>query len=452
MDVVLLSRIQFGLNIAVHYLFPPLSIGLSLMIVIIEGLYVRTQNPKYREMAQFWIKLFALTFALGVASGIVQVFAFGNNWARYSRFVGNVFGSALAAEGIFAFFLEAGFLGIMLFGWQRVSRGVHYLSSILVSFGAHFSAIWIVIANSWMQTPAGYRIEGTGVQAKAIVTDFWAMIFNPSSLDRLVHVILGCWLAGAFMVISVSAFYLLRQRYRDFAVTSLRLGLIVATLAVALQGWSADSTARGVAVNQPEKLAAIEGVYQTVPRTPMTLIGYVDTEKEKVIGIKIPALLSLLSYHNLTQAVPGLKTFPKRDWPNTAVVFQTYHIMIYMWILMGIAVILGWIFFAKRALERQRWLLAYLMVSVLFPYIANEAGWFTAEMGRQPWIVYHVLRTSEGVSPSIHAHQVMGSIIMFICIWSLLIALFIFLMDRKIRGGPRKELNELYSDPYLEFK
>ena len=212
MDAVMLSRIQFSLTSMFHYIYPPLSIGLGLYLVIIEGIYLKTKNPLYLKMTKFWVKIFALTFALGVATGLVQLFGFGTNWSQYSRFVGDVFGSALGAEGVFAFFLEAGFLGVMLFGWKKVSEKVHYFATICVCLGAHFSAVWIVIANSWMQTPTGFKIVGEGLQARAIVTDFWAMIFNPSSMDRLVHVIFGCWLTGIFLVISISAYYLLEEK------------------------------------------------------------------------------------------------------------------------------------------------------------------------------------------------------------------------------------------------
>src|SRR5271156_3343642 len=213
MDVLTLSRIQFGATIAFHYIYPPLSIGLGVMLVLMEGAWLKTHNTIYHQMARFWTKVFALTFAIGVATGIVMEFEFGTNWATYSRFVGDVFGSALAAEGIFAFFLESGFLAVLLFGWDKVGRKMHFFATCMVALGAHFSAIWIVVANSWMQTPAGYHIVGEGLNARAEIVDFWAMALNPSSLVRLGHVILGCWLAGAFLVISVAAYYMLKKRH-----------------------------------------------------------------------------------------------------------------------------------------------------------------------------------------------------------------------------------------------
>src|SRR5471030_730766 len=242
MDVLTLSRIQFGATVAFHYIYPPLSIGLGLMLVIMEAAWLKTKNPIYHQMARFWTKVFALTFAIGVATGIVMEFEFGTNWATYSRFVGDVFGSALASEGIFAFFLESGFLALLLFGWDRVGPKMHFFSTLMVCLGAHFSAIWIIVANSWMQTPAGFHIVGEGLSARAEIVDFWAMVFNPSSVDRLLHSVIGAWLAGAFLVISVSAYYILKGRHLKFARSSLKIGLAVGFIACILQGISGDSS------------------------------------------------------------------------------------------------------------------------------------------------------------------------------------------------------------------
>ena len=449
MDVTVLSRIQFALTAGFHYLYPPLSIGLSLMVVIMEGIYMKTKDPHYKKLAIFWTRLFALSFALGVATGLVQLFAFGNNWASYSRFVGNVFGSALAAEGVFAFFLEAGFVGLMLFGWNKVKPGLHYFSTICVAVGAHFSATWIVAANSWMQTPAGFRVEGSGPEAKAVLTGFWEMIFNPSFLDRLTHVLIGCWLTGAFMVISVSAFYFLKKRHIAFARSSMKTGLIIASVMVLLQLVSADSSARIVAKYQPAKLAAMEGVFKTEPNTAMNLIGYVDSEEVK--ALQVPGLLSFLVNRNFETPVAGLDNFEKSDWPIVGATFQTYHLMIYMWGGMFLAALLGVILWKRKRFETSKWTLRFLVISVAFPFIANEAGWFTAEMGRQPWVVYNIMRTSEGISRSIVAGQVVGSLIMFSVIYIFLFSMFIFLLNRKIKAGPtdiQEEGDAIYRDPY----
>ncbi len=459
MDVVMLSRIQFALTSAFHYIYPPMSIGIGLMLVIFEGMYLKTKKPLYKDITKFWVKIFSLTFALGVATGLVQLFGFGTNWARYSRFVGDVFGSALGAEGIFAFFLEAGFLGVMLFGWDRVSAKMHYFSTICVCLGAHFSAVWIVVANSWMQTPAGFKIVGEGAQAKAVVTDFWAMVFNPSSVDRLTHVVLGCWLTGIFFVLSVSAYYFLKKQHLEFSKTTMKVGLWMAALVLVLQLISADSTARGVAFHQPSKLAAMEGVYQTKKATPITLVGWVDESSETVKGLQIPGLLSFLTYRNFETPVKGFDQIPPDERPPIGIVFQTYHLMMAMWGLMVLVTIIGLYLWKKKKLAKTKWALWALIISVIFPQIANMAGWMTAEIGRQPWIVYGLLRTYEGVSPTIVSSQVVMSIMMFIVIYTLLFILFIFLLDRKIKHGPVDEeeptLDDgatLYRDPLKPSK
>src|SRR5215469_633048 len=318
MDVLTLSRIQFGLTIGFHYIYPPLSIGLGVMLVIMEGCWLKTKNDVYHQMAKFWTNIFALTFALGVATGIVMEFEFGTNWATYSRFVGDIFGSALAAEGIFAFFLESGFLAVLLFGWDKVSRKVHFFATCMVCLGAHFSAVWIVAANSFMQTPRGYHIVDRGLRSRAEVTDFWAMVFSPSTGDRLFHTLCGAWQAGSFLVVSVSAYYLLKKRHEDFARRSLQIGLIVALVASLLQIISGDSSARGVAVNQPAKLAAFEGLYNTMSNAPLTLVGYVDNSnplQPRVVGLQVPGLLSFLAFHDTHATVTGLDAFPPQDRP-----------------------------------------------------------------------------------------------------------------------------------------
>ena len=243
------------------------------MLVLMEGAWLKTGNNLYHQMARFWTKVFALTFAIGVATGIVMEFEFGTNWATYSRFVGDVFGSALAAEGIFAFFLESGFLAVLLFGWDKVGRKLHFFSTCMVALGAHFSAVWIVVANSWMQTPAGYHIVGEGMHARAEITDFWQVVFNPSMLDRLFHTICGAWCAGAFLVVSVSAWYLLKGKHLEFARKSLKVGLTVALVASLLQAVTGHKSAQGVAKNQPAKLAAFEGLYETTSNAPLVLVG-----------------------------------------------------------------------------------------------------------------------------------------------------------------------------------
>jgi cytochrome d ubiquinol oxidase subunit I len=436
MDVLTLARIQFGATIAFHYLYPPLSIGLGVLLVCMEGLWLKTKNPVYHQMARFWTKVFALTFAIGVATGIVMEFEFGTNWATYSRFVGDVFGSALAAEGIFAFFLESGFLAVLLFGWDKVGRKLHFFSTCMVCLGAHFSAVWIVVANSWMQTPAGYHIvTHNGVQ-RAEITNFWQLVFNPSSMDRLFHTLCGAWQAGAFLVVSVSAWNLLKKRHLEFARASLRVGLTVALIASLLQLVSGDSSARGVAKNQPAKLAAFEGLYNTESNAPLTLVGYVDEPAQKVVGLQWPGLLSFLVGFDTKTTVTGLNDIPPADRPPVAASFLFFHGMVGVGFAMIAIAALGFLYFRNGTLHERRWLLWILVFSVLGPQIANQLGWFAAEVGRQPWIVWHEMRTPAGLSKVVQANVVLTSLILFTFIYFLLFAVFIYLLNDKIQHGP----------------
>ncbi len=449
MDVEILSRVQFALTSAFHYCFPPFSIGLSVVLVIIEAMYLKTKDIKYKNMALFWVRVFALFFSLGVATGIVLEFEFGTNWANYSRYVGDVFGSALGAEGIFAFFLESGFLAILLFGWNKVGPKTHFFSTCMVCLGAHFSAVWIIIANSWMQTPAGFHIVGEGAAARAEITDFWQLVFNPSSMERLSHTVLGAWLAGSFLVLSVSACYLLKKVHLDFAKSSFKIALIVATVATLLQGIAGDSTARGVARNQPEKLAAMEGIFETQAYAPATAFGWVNMKEQKVdFTYPIPGLLSFMVSHDPATVVRGLNSFPRDEWPNVPLVYQVYHSMILMYSLILLTIVLSLFFLKRGTLYSKRWFLKFLRLAVFFPFIANETGWMTAELGRQPWLVYHLLKTVDGLSPHVSSIEVLASLIMFSVVYLFLGVLFIVLLLSKITHGPGDPDHELYRDMY----
>ncbi|HXE43347.1 MAG TPA: cytochrome ubiquinol oxidase subunit I [Candidatus Baltobacteraceae bacterium] len=439
MDVLTLSRIQFGLTIGFHYIYPPLSIGLGIMLVIMEAAWLKTKNPVYHQMAKFWTNVFALTFALGVATGIVMEFEFGTNWATYSRFVGDVFGSALAAEGIFAFFLESGFLAVLLFGWDKVSRKVHFFSTCMVCLGAHFSAVWITVANSFMQTPAGFHIVGEGLHARAEITNFWQLVFSPSSMDRLFHTLCGAWQAGAFLVISVAAFYLLRNKHVDFARRSLQIGLAVGLIASLLQGFSGHLSGQEVAKYQPAKLAAFEGLYETQSNAPLTVVGYVDEQNQKVVGVQVPYLLSFLAHNDFHATVTGLDAFPPADRPPVGASFFYFHGMVAIGTLLILIAALGAFYLWRAVLYQKRWMLWVLVFSVLGPELANQLGWFAAEVGRQPWIVYGLLRTPEGLSKVVQANTVLASLILFTFIYFLLFAVFIYLLNHKIQHGPHDD-------------
>jgi cytochrome d ubiquinol oxidase subunit I len=437
MGVEILARIQFAFTIAFHYIYPPLSIGLGLMLVVFEGLYLKTGKKMYEQVTRFWIKIFALIFGIGVATGIIMEFEFGTNWATYSKYVGDIFGSALAAEGIFAFALESGFLGILIFGWNRVSPRVHFFSAVMVFLGSMFSAIWIVVANSWQQTPAGFHIVGDGMEARAEITDFWAMVFNPSSVQRLIHVWIAAFLAGIFLVLSVNAWYILKNKYLDIAKPSFKIALIAATVFSLLQLVAGHQSADVVYKHQPAKLAALEGHYDSMAPADMYLLGYVDNKNQKVTGIKIPGGLSFLTQGDFNKPVKGLNAFKPTDRPQQVnSIFQFYHIMIAVGMfLIALTVYASWLSYRKKLFDK-RWLMWIFVWSVLLPQIANQTGWFAAEMGRQPWVVYGLLRTSDALSKTVTANQIIFSLILFLVVYIMLFVLFLYLLNKKIVHGP----------------
>jgi cytochrome bd ubiquinol oxidase subunit I len=470
-DPLLLSRIQFAFTIMFHYLFPPLTIGLSLVLVYLDGMSLRTSDSLYASAARFWTRIFALNFAIGVATGIVMEFEFGTNWSTYSRFVGDVFGSALAAEGIFAFFLESGFLAVLVFGWSRVGPRMHFFSTCMVALGSIFSSIWIVVANSWQQTPAGHHIvpvlrdgapwivRGEPVM-RAEIVDFWAMVLNPSSIQRLVHVWIGCLIMGAFFVMSISAWYLLRDRHRAFAERSFRGALLLGTLASLAAPISGHFQARGVYQHQPAKLAAFEGHFHTGPGD-LSLFGIPDSEAAEVRDeIAIPGGLSFLLFGDRDTPVMGLDRFRPRDRPPVTIPFASYHLMIALGMGFVALTLTATFFLWRGSLFRQRWLLWIFVFAVLGAVAANQAGWVAAEVGRQPWIVYpplpvdsagnplldahgfvtyesqQGLRTADAVSPVVSAAQVRRSIALFGLIYALLLGVWIFVLNDKIQRGP----------------
>ncbi|MDG2414693.1 MAG: cytochrome ubiquinol oxidase subunit I [Flavobacteriaceae bacterium] len=437
METEILARIQFAFTIAFHYIYPPLSIGLGLLMVVFESMYIKTKKLEYHTLAKFWTKIFALTFGIGVVTGIVMEFEFGTNWAVYSRYVGDIFGSALAAEGIFAFALESGFLGILLFGWNRVKPWVHLVSTIGVFLGSMFSAVWIVVANSWQQTPAGYHIVGEGFEARAEITDFWGMVFNPSSVDRLTHVWLGAFLSGAFLVLSVHAYYLVKGKYVAISKTAFKIALVVATVFSLGQLFTGHKSAEGVAVNQPAKLAALEGHFDENGPADMYLFGWVDKENETVSGLKIPGGLSFLLEYDFDAPVKGLNAFKPEDRPGQVnAVFQFYHIMVAIGMALIALTLLASFYWWRGTLFEKKWLLWIFVFAAILPQIANQVGWFAAEMGRQPWVVYGLLRTSDAFSQAVTDNQIIFSLVLFLLVYTLLFTLFIYLLNKKIKHGP----------------
>ncbi len=438
LDAELLARIQFALTASFHYLYPPFTIGLAWLMVVMEAQWVRTGDAVYDRMARFWTKIFAATFAMGVTTGIVMEFEFGTNWAAYSRFVGDVFGAPLAAEALLSFFIESTFLGVVIFGWDRVSKGLHFFATIMVAVGATLSSLWIIVANSWQQTPAGYKIVGEGKNLHAEITSFWEMFFNPSSLSREAHVIGSALTTACFVVIAVSAWYLLKKRNQELAKHNLKIGITMGLIATVLTAGAGHHQGQLVAKHQPAKLAAFEGHFKTVEGgAPLYLIGYPDVAEQRVrFGLAIPGGLSMLAYNSFTQPVAALDQFPKEDWPPILISFFSFHAMIGLGTLMGGLLFLALIMWLRGRLFEQRWLLSLLILALPLPFITNEVGWISAEVGRQPWIVQGFLRTKDALSESVSAGQILGSTLMFISIYSILFALYMFIIIRKIKAGP----------------
>jgi cytochrome d ubiquinol oxidase subunit I len=365
-------------------------------------------------------------------------FEFGTNWSAYSRFVGDVFGSALAAEGIFAFFLEGGFLGLMLFGGTRLGPRMWLLSIFLVVVGAHFSALWIIMANSWMQTPAGYELAQTANGTLAFMTSFKEVVFTPSFLPRIWHTWVASWMVGATLVLSVSAYYVLKGRHLETAKAAFKVALpvfvIFSFLQVVLFG---AEHAVEVTNYQPVKLAAMEGLWNDESCAPMTIVGWVNTAEQTTTGISIPCMLSFLAYGDINATVQGLNSFPSDTWSPINLVFQVYHLMINLgglFIAIGLLATLFAVW--KQRIWHTRWLLWVLVLSVFLTELATLSGWWTAEFGRQPWIVWNLMRTADGVSPAIDGAQVFLSVLMFVGLYTLLFVLFIYLLNEKIQHGP----------------
>jgi cytochrome bd ubiquinol oxidase subunit I len=437
MDAELLARIQFAVTAGFHFLFPPMSIGLGVMLVIMEWRFLKTKNMMYERMTKFWTKVFALTFAVGVATGIVMEFEFGTNWATYSRYVGDIFGSPLAAEALFAFFLESTFLGILIFGWNKVGPKMHFFSTIMVAVGAMLSAFWIIVANSWMQTPTGYHLVSNNGVMRAEITDFWAMVFNPSTIDRYTHVLSASWLTGAFLVISIAAYYLLKRRHLEFAKSSMRIALGLAAFAALFQLYTGHSSAMGVTFYQPEKLASFEGHFETGP-ADLYLLGYTDEENQNVIGLKLPGFLSFMVSGDFDTEIKGLNEFPVEDRPPLQLTFQTYHLMVAIGMLFIALTLFGLFLLWRKKLFETKWFLKILLPVFILPHLANLFGWISAEVGRQPWAVYKILRTSDAISKVVTAEQICFSLILFTAIYLILAILFVFLLIRKIKQGPEE--------------
>ncbi len=429
-------RLHFAFTVTFHYLFPQLTMGLALLLVVLKTIALRNKDERYNDAARFWGKIFAINFAVGVVTGIPMEFQFGTNWSEFSRASGNVIGQSLAMEGVFSFFLESSFLGLFLFGEKRLGAVGHWLSAVLVFLGSWLSGFFIIVTDAFMQHPVGHEVLPGGVIA---LKSFWEFLLNPWALWQYWHNMNGALLTGCFVMAGVGAFYLITRQHEEQARLFVRVGVIVGAIASIIQVFpTGDGQGKMLAKHQPATLAAMEGLFRSEEGAPIAIIGQPDVENRRLDNpILIPRVLSFLTYQRWEARVQGLEEFPKEDWPdNIEILYYAYHIMVglgtfFIAILCGAAFLL-W----RHMLYGARWMLWILMLSVPFPYIANTAGWVTAEVGRQPWLIYGLMRTHEGYSTNVSAGNALFTLIGFMGMYTVLGILFLFLVRRELEHGP----------------
>jgi cytochrome d ubiquinol oxidase subunit I len=432
MDTLMLSRLQFAFATFIHFIFVPLTLGLSVIVAIMETKYVRTGDETYKKMAKFWGRLFLINFALGVVTGITLEFQFGTNWSRYSTYVGDIFGSLLAIEATAAFFLESTFIGVWVFGWEKLSKKLHLTAIWLVAFASNLSAVWIILANGFMQRPVGYVIRN----GRAELSSFIDVITNGYAWNQFVHTVTGAMALAGFFVVGISAWHLLRRQSVDFFTKSFRIGAafaLVFSVVVAVAGHRQGNI---VAEYQPAKLAAMESHWETQKNAPMYLIAFPDADKEgnAVAFGRIPSILSLMAFNDPSAVVKGLKDFPKEDRPPVALTFVSFRLMVALGTAMILLGILAWIM-RHHPVDSTPGLLKLLVLAIPLPYLGLQTGWALAEVGRQPWIVYGLMRTKDAVSP-LATSQVAISLAAFFIVYILLAAMDIYLLAKYARKEP----------------
>lgn len=446
-DTEILSRIQFAFTISFHILFPAFSIGLATFLAVMEGVWIKTRNPRYLNLCKFWTKIFALTFGMGVVSGIVMEFQFGTNWAGFAREVGPVLGALFTYEVLTAFFIEAGFLGVMLFGWNKVGPKLHYIATLLVVFGVTLSAFWILAANSWMQTPTGAILKD-GVFT---VDSWWHVIFNHSVIPRYFHMLVSAYLTTGFVIAGISAFYLLKQKHADFAKICFSFCLWAIVILIPVQIFIGDQVGLRVHDYQPIKTAAIEGIWNTQKGAPLLLFAYPDQEQQKnLFAIKIPHGASLINTHKWNGELIGLKTVSRKDQPHVATVFYSFRVMVGVGLLMLLMSVIGlWLRFRGRLYDKPWFLKAMIWCSPI-GFFAIMSGWFTAEVGRQPWVVYGLLRTSDAAS-KVPMQHVIISLLLILFVYGIIFGIFYFrYLFRIINIGPELAVNEKLPFSYMD--
>ncbi len=435
-DPVFWHRLQFAFTIVYHYLFPQLTMGLALLIVVMKGLGLRTGDTRWDDAARLWIRVFGLNFAVGVVTGIPMEFQFGTNWARFAKIAGPVIGHTLAMEGLFAFFLESSFLSLLVWGEKKLGREGHFLAAIALFVGSWLSGWFIVCTNAFMQHPSGHAVGPDGVLR---LTGFWAFVLNPWAIAEYVHTMIAAVVTASFVVAAVGAFYALRGEHEDAARRFLRIGTTAGLISSFLVAFpTGDRQAKLVARHQPVALAAMEGRFESGTKAGITLIGQPNVAERRLDNpIEVPGMLSFLAYGTFHSGVAGLDAFPGSEWPdNIELLYYAFHVMAGLGTLfialMAVAALLSW----RGALHRTRPVLWVLMLAFPFPYIANTAGWMTAELGRQPWIIYGILRTRDAASPAVHAGTALFTLIGFTGIYFVLGLLFVFLVLRELDHGP----------------
>jgi cytochrome d ubiquinol oxidase subunit I len=433
LDPLFLSRLQFAWVIGWHILLPAFTVGLASLIAFLEGAYALTKRPIFMTLSRFWLRIFAISFGMGVVTGIVMPFQFGTNWSRFSDTAANIVSPLLAYEGLTAFFLEATFLGVLLFGRNLVPPTMHFVAALLVATGTLFSSFWILATNSWMQTPAGYEI----IDGRFFPKDWWAIIFNPSFPYRLAHTVSAFYVTTAFVVLGVGAYTLRRGQFVGEGRMMLRLALFFLMIFAPLQVVLGDMHGLNTLAYQPAKLAAMEGLWDGGRGVPASIIGWPDQKAERTVGeIAIPALGSLYLTHSWDGEVKGLKDFPADQRPPVAIVYFAFRIMVGIAILMLLIVATGLWLLARGGLERSVWYLRLSQFAPSLGFIAVIAGWTTTEVGRQPWTIFGLFRTADSVSPSLSGPDVLVSLLLYIAVYLLIYPVGLFLMFKVVRGGP----------------
>ena len=433
---LLIGRFQFAFTIMFHYIFPQLTMGLSLLIVILKIVALKTKDERYNQSARFWAKIFAVNFAMGVVTGIPMEFQFGTNWAKFSTFAGGVVGQTLAMEGVFAFFLESSFLGLFLFGEKKLGAAGHLLAAILVCLGSWLSGFFIIATNAWMQHPVGYEMDASGVVQLA---SFWQLLTNPWVGWQYAHNMLGSVVTAAFVMAAVGAFYVLSDKNSEFGKIFLKVGVTAGLISSFLVAFpTGDQQGQNVAKHQPVTLAAMEGLFETKEGAELVILGQPDIAQLKIDNpIHIPRLLSFLTYYRWKAEVKGLSAFPRNDWPdNIPLLYYSYHIMVGLGTIFIAVMAMSVLWLWQKKLFASKWLLWILMLAFPFPYIANTTGWMTAELGRQPWLIYGLLRTADGISPTVSAGNGLFTLLGFMGMYTLLGLLFLFLVLREVNHGP----------------